>query len=736
MKTSAFLSHVCRYEFHDSSMKMVPEPAGLATMMASPEASPSTSRDECWYMEKAGRLFGYDEIIAPWATKRYSLSIEGLHEEIKDIFQWLRPCRLEEAVRLEVFRKVKNAIKERWKGNNVKVSVFGSLRTRLFLPTSDIDVLVECEEWKDTCAMANCMQETANYLEEVGLAKSVAVFSDAFVPIVKMVEKDTLVNVDISFNTAQGVKAADYIEKVKEEFPVVEPLILVLKQFLILRRLNTTYTGGLSSYGLILMLINFLHHYGMPVRRKHPYSPEVNLGELLMRFFEVYAQEVNYDAVGISVIDMRYTPKEARRDGDKKAALLSIEDPLLITNEVGRSSFNYALVRSAFEQALQILKGVFIRDRRCGAEWRRFYKGSMMSLIMPFTQEQLQYRNWLKSFVLEYKEPEQPPSTIVCNTFLAPSVDLAKCALQQYIMSLPRSSRPLEIVDPRDLERMSTTTSETSQSHDNVSETTCTSSSASDDAGPVVEAPIDGLSALTLSEKSETESSEVEVRCNGINGNVKRDESREKSEPSEKPATTLAAIVAGKVNRLKSRESADELDKKNGNMKGRTPSPSENKTPPVTATTPRHNGNNPTGPSAALPPAQCRVFHNQQYYQKHEQRTGSASSRDGGRGAGNASRPLGAGGNGAPRSGRKPAQQYQQAPPPSSNGHSTQSRTSRSGGPLRKSYSGVYYKRGSGPAGGRRDTTPRLASDDGGESSERDSVKNDGYQTLCSTRIR
>ncbi|VDK54623.1 unnamed protein product [Cylicostephanus goldi] len=28
---------------------------------------------------------------------------------------------------------------------------------------------------------------------------------------------------------------------------------------------------------------------------------------------------------------MRYTPKEARRDGDKKAALLSIEDPLLIS---------------------------------------------------------------------------------------------------------------------------------------------------------------------------------------------------------------------------------------------------------------------------------------------------------------------------------------------------------------------------------------------------------------------
>ncbi|KAJ1366502.1 hypothetical protein KIN20_027182 [Parelaphostrongylus tenuis] len=46
-----------------------------------------------------------------------------------------------------------------------------------------------------------------------------------------------------------------------------------------------------------------------------------------------------------------------------------------------------------------------------------------------------------------------------------------------------------------------------------------------------------------------------------------------------------------------------------------------------------------------------------------------------------------------------------------------------------KNYQGVYYKRNSERNGAaRRDTTPRLPSDDGGESSERDSVKNDGYQ--------
>uniref|UniRef100_A0A1I7X0K4 NTP_transf_2 domain-containing protein n=1 Tax=Heterorhabditis bacteriophora TaxID=37862 RepID=A0A1I7X0K4_HETBA len=221
--------------------------------------SPSTSREYSVRSSKSSsdRLFGYSRVVAPWATKRYNLSIEGLHEEVLDVFHWLRPSPLEASVRLRVFEKVAAAIRERWKEYPVRVSVFGSLRTHLFLPTSDIDVLVECDEWK-----TSPLAETAKYLEQTGMAKSISVFGDAFVPIVKMIEKDTDVNIDVSFNTVQGVKAADYIEKVypfvKREFPVVEPLVLLLKQFLIERRLNTTYTGGLSSYGLILMLINFL----------------------------------------------------------------------------------------------------------------------------------------------------------------------------------------------------------------------------------------------------------------------------------------------------------------------------------------------------------------------------------------------------------------------------------------------------------------------------------------------
>lgn len=43
-----------------------------------------------------------------------------------------------------------------------------------------------------------------------------------------------------------------------ELFPCLPPLVLVLKQFLLMRELNEVFTGGISSYSLILMAISFL----------------------------------------------------------------------------------------------------------------------------------------------------------------------------------------------------------------------------------------------------------------------------------------------------------------------------------------------------------------------------------------------------------------------------------------------------------------------------------------------
>ena len=94
--------------------------------------------------------------------------------------------------------------------------------------------------------------------QNIAEAHSVKVLDKASVPIVKLTDKETEIKVDISFNMNNGVKSADFIKLYKRRFPVLERLVMVLKQFLLQRDLNEVFTGGISSYSLILMTISFL----------------------------------------------------------------------------------------------------------------------------------------------------------------------------------------------------------------------------------------------------------------------------------------------------------------------------------------------------------------------------------------------------------------------------------------------------------------------------------------------
>lgn len=74
-----------------------------------------------------------------------------------------------------------------------------------------------------------------------------------------MRDKQTRFYIDISFNVHENVlKTVEYLNTKKHTFPELEPLVLVLKQFLVQRNLNHPFNGGLSSYGLILMVMCYI----------------------------------------------------------------------------------------------------------------------------------------------------------------------------------------------------------------------------------------------------------------------------------------------------------------------------------------------------------------------------------------------------------------------------------------------------------------------------------------------
>ncbi|XP_036390872.1 terminal nucleotidyltransferase 4B-like isoform X2 [Megalops cyprinoides] len=322
----------------------------------------------------------------PWKTRNYSEGILGLHEEINDFYEYMSPRPEEERMRMEVVERIERVIKELWPSADVQI--FGSFSTGLYLPTSDIDLVV-FGKWDN---LPLWTLEEALRKQNVADENSVKVLDKATVPIIKLTDSYTEVKVDISFNVHNGVKAAVLIKEFKKKYPVLPYLVLVLKQFLLQRDLNEVFTGGIGSYSLFLMAVSFLQlHY-----REDASSPNANIGVLLIEFFELYGRHFNYLKTGIRIKDGGcYVAKDevqkSMLDG-YRPSMLYIEDPLQPGNDVGRSSYGAMQVKQAFDYAYVVLSHAV-------SPIAKYYPNneseSILGRIIRVTQEVAEYRDWI-----------------------------------------------------------------------------------------------------------------------------------------------------------------------------------------------------------------------------------------------------------------------------------------------------------------------------------------------------
>ena len=179
----------------------------------------------------------------------------------------------------------------------------------------------------------------------------------------------TDIKVDISFNTRAAVDSVSLIKQFIREFPALEYLVLLLKQFLLQRDMNEVWTGGISSYGLILMVVSFLQNHD---------AGDSNLGVLLIEFFQLYGRQFNYQKCCIRVKDGgQYIKKEEMLAQIKKESgpntkyvpgFLSIEDPLTPSNDIGRASHGAELVKEAFEYAYRYIQLENKKERDQGSK--------------------------------------------------------------------------------------------------------------------------------------------------------------------------------------------------------------------------------------------------------------------------------------------------------------------------------------------------------------------------------
>lgn len=153
----------------------------------------------------------------------------------------------------------------------------------------------------------NALRLLANGLSRRRWVQDIQLIDTAKVPIIKLTTSPECIRTDIAVNDdylhapfyfcsegiAQhsGVAACELVKGYIKKMPGMTSMVLLLKQYLQERGLNNSYTGGLSSYGLTLMVISYLQLFGA----------KKNMGLLLIDILDYYGKKFDFNTTGITV---------------------------------------------------------------------------------------------------------------------------------------------------------------------------------------------------------------------------------------------------------------------------------------------------------------------------------------------------------------------------------------------------------------------------------------------------
>eukprot|EP00039_Didymoeca_costata_P006908 m.94518 g.94518 ORF g.94518 m.94518 type:complete len:538 (+) comp13449_c0_seq2:171-1784(+) len=334
---------------------------------------------------------------APWQEMPYSKNPGvALHQEIVDFVKFVKPTEGEVLMRKEIIERIERVVYDLWP--NAEVLLFGSVKAKIYLPTSDIDLVI-MGDWK-----VLPLQTLASALKKANIPSKIQVIAKARVPIIKFRDSISSIDVDISFNMENGPAEASRIKRYLDALPGLRELTLVIKQFLAQRSMNEVrlrhalgfssffvfllqvYTGGLGSYATILMVMNFLQMHPVKMKQK------CNLGILLIEFFELYGVNFNYENTVVSTRDGgKYFYKSDEWFTEQRPWLLAIQNPRS-DDDVCRNSYAMDSIRKSFEHAFYVLSAPF-QDVR--GQTSRNHK-TLLSRIIKLPQEVVEYREWVK----------------------------------------------------------------------------------------------------------------------------------------------------------------------------------------------------------------------------------------------------------------------------------------------------------------------------------------------------
>lgn len=279
----------------------------------------------------------------------------ALHHEVAAFAVAATPTAAERSSRSAAVAALRAAVRVLWPSADLKL--FGSSATGLGLPSSDLDVVVvgapcgalPCR--KTALAALKQLNRSLLLLRTVRLGARVL---SARVPIIKCVTTLSGFDCDIGLGTASGVAAVPQVAALCTRYPMLRPLVLVLKAFLEQHDLATPFKGGIGGYALVNMVAAHLQQ----CEKRSRASGAADLGNALHDFLRFYGStfDCQRDAVAVrcgGVVQRSALPSCG--GSGNTAFALAIEDPQPPHKDIGAAAFNFRAVRHAFATAAAAL---------------------------------------------------------------------------------------------------------------------------------------------------------------------------------------------------------------------------------------------------------------------------------------------------------------------------------------------------------------------------------------------
>ena len=310
------------------------------------------------YLEKYNSMIIRNEI-----NKQYIY--EQLHIDLLDYTEYVhyKNSKLKNTI-----SKIKQLLKESVQnclGKNYDVKVYGSRETGLCLPWSDIDLVISFKENEYNQPLNKLylyLKNNYNFID-------IKYIEYTQIPLIKIITTNDYYNIslDISLELPEhhGAECVCFIKEKIKEYEILTPLTLAMKTIFQKAKINDPYTGGLSSYGIILLIINFIK---MKQREGTDISLK-NLGKIFYELLYYYGTKYNIkEPIDINENDKKKIEGIHLLNNSSNDALI-IVDPLNIYNNVARNVRQFINIRFALRIALACLN----ESCECGCHYQ--YEG-------------------------------------------------------------------------------------------------------------------------------------------------------------------------------------------------------------------------------------------------------------------------------------------------------------------------------------------------------------------------